>query len=247
MISRHLYIAGLLLWLLLPMLPATEQGAHAQTQAGNLMSFDDKLLHYGIRVGISRSKFDIDLNTDDGIRQVVQGNASYYTAGFHIAVVGDLRMGRYFNLRLIPGITLIDRDINYNWEPSYLATHPLIENSRTVESVYGDLPLELKFRAWRWGNFRPYVTGGVSYSFDFASLRKNKNNNEESIIRLNASEFRYTFGVGSDFFLRYVKFAIELKMAIGINDLQVRDDELYTTSIDALRSRTVMLSFTFEG
>ncbi|KWW32077.1 MAG: PorT protein [bacterium P3] len=222
-------------------------GSTAWSQIGNLMSFDDKLLHYGIRVGLSRSKFDLEFTRDDDIRTAVQGTASYYSEGFHIAVVGDLRVGRYFNLRALPGITLIDRDIYYNWEPGYMAAHPLLERHRSVESVYGDLPLEIKFRAWRWNNFRPYLTGGGSYSFDFSSLRKNKNNNDESIIRLNSNEFRYTVGVGADFFLRYVKFAVELKMAFGINDLHILDNELYTRSIDGMHSRTLMISFTFEG
>lgn len=214
---------------------------------GNLMSFDDKPLHYGIQVGLTRSKFDLEFTHDDNLRAAVQGTASYYTAGFHISVIGDLRLNRYFNLRAMPGIILIDRDIYYNWEPGYALTHPLLEEHRTVESVYGTLPLEIKFRAWRWYNFRPYLTGGGSYNFDFSSLRKNKNNTEESIIRLNATEFRYSIGVGVDIFLRYVKFALEMKVSFGINDLQVLDDEIYTHSIDGMHSRTIMFGFTFEG
>jgi hypothetical protein len=54
-------------------------------------------------------------------------------------------------------------------------------------------------------------------------------------------------GVGFDFFLPYVKFAIELKTAFGITDLMVKDDDLYTRSTTDLRSRTFMLSFTFKG
>lgn len=240
MVSRlRIFVALLTVWI------AFESTAWCQL--GNLMSFDDKLMHYGIQVGLARSKFDLDFTRDETLRTAVQGTASYYTEGFHISVVGDLRLGRYLNLRALPGIILIDRDIYYNWEPSYQDSHPLLEHHRTVESVYGNLPLELKFRAWRWYNFRPYITGGGSYSFDFASLRKNKNNNEESIIRLNSTEWRYTVGVGTDIFLRYVKFAIELKMSFGVNDLRVPDDELYTQSIDAIHSRTLMLSFTFEG
>ena len=236
-----------IVWLIPFFAVGTEWGQRAQGQVGNLMSFDEKLLHYGIQVGISRSKFDIDFTTNDEVRRQAIGAASYYNEGFHVAIVGDLRLCRFFNLRFLPGITLIDRDIQYTWAPDYRATHLLIENSRTVESVYGDLPLEIKFRAMRWHNFRPYITGGGSYSFDFASLRKNKNNNDESIIKLNASEFRYTVGVGADFFLRYVKFAIEIKMAFGINGLQVHDEDIYTDAIDGIHSRTMMVSFTFEG
>lgn len=216
-------------------------------QIGNLMSFDDKLLHYGIQIGYTQSKFDLDYTLDDNIREIVHGTESYYTAGFHIAIIGDLRLGRYLNLRLLPGITIINRDLNYAWEGQYFDSHPLLERKRGVESVYGDVPLELKFRSWRWNNFRPYVTLGTSYGFDFASLRKNKNNNNEAIVRLNSHDFRYTAGVGVDVFLRYVKFAIEMKMVFGLVNLQIPDNEFYTLSIDKMTSRTFLLSFTFEG
>ena len=219
----------------------------ASAQVGNLGKFDSRLLHYGIQVGYTQSKFDLSFCDDDYLRQTLQGTTSYYSAGFHIAVIGDLRLNDWFNLRLLPGVTLITRQVSYAWEQGYLDGHPLAERWRNVESVYGDIPLEIKFRAMRWNNFRPYLTAGVSYGFDFASLRKNKNETDQSIIRLQPHDFRYSMGVGFDVFLRYVKFAIELRMTFGLVDLKVEDPDVYIRSFDNLSSRTFMLSFTFEG
>lgn len=204
-------------------------------------------MHYGIQVGYSQSKFDLQFSEDQQVRNIMHGVRSYYSAGFHISVIADLRLGQFFNLRALPGILLLTRNIDYLWDSSYAAVTPLIEYSRSVESVYGELPIEIKFRAWRYNNFRPYVTAGGSYAFDFASLRKNKNANHESIVKLGANNFSYSMGVGVDVFLRYVKFAIDLKMSFGLADLKIKDDELYTQSIIGLHTRTVMLSFTFEG
>ncbi len=214
---------------------------------GNLGKFDSRLLHWGIQVGYTQSKFDLFYNENPTLRETLQGTTSYYSAGFHIAVIGDLRLGNWFNLRILPGVTLITREVSYSWEKGYLETHRLAERSRNVESVYGDLPIELKFRAMRYGDFRPYLTAGVSYGFDFASLRENKNKTDESIIRLVPHDFRYTMGVGFDVFLPYVKFAIELKMAFGLIDLKVDDPDIYIRAFDNLYSRTFLLSFTFEG
>ena len=219
----------------------------AHAQVGNLGKFDSRLLHYGIQVGYTHSKFDLEYTHDDALRETLQGTTSYYAPGFHIAVIGDLRLGNWFNLRILPGVTLITRDVTYSWEQNYLATHRLAELSRKVESVYGDFPIEIKFRAMRWGNFRPYLTGGISYGFDFASLRKNRNRTDESIIRLEPNDFRYTMGLGFDVFLRYVKFAIDLKMTFGLIDLRVEDPDVYIQAFEHLHSRTFMLSFTFEG
>lgn len=222
--------------------------AQAQTRASHLGAFDNSKLHFGIQVGYTQSKFDLHYSLDDTLRQTIQGVTSYYSPGFHINVIAcDLRLNDYFNLRLLPGITLISRDMEYDWSQAYTSTHWKYDHRRTVESVYGEIPVEVKFRAKRYIDFRPYLTAGASWGFDFASLRKNKNNNDESIIRLNAIDLRYTAGVGFDFFLRYVKFAIELKAAFGLINLKVTDDDYYTQSTDDLISRTFMVSFTFEG
>lgn len=221
--------------------------AQAQQQIGNLGKFDSRLLHYGIQVGLTMSKFDLEYTSDEALRRDLQGTTSYYSPGFHIAVIGDLRLGKWFNLRILPGVTLITRDVTYSWERSYLETHRLAELSRNVESVYGDFPIELKFRAIRYNNFRPYITAGVSYGFDFASLRENRNRTDESIIRLDANDIRYSMGLGFDVFLRYVKFAIDLKVTFGLLDLKVEDPDVYISAFNYLNSRTYMISFTFEG
>lgn len=231
---------------LLLLLLAT-QSALCQTRPSHLGGFDDRKLHYGIQVGYTQSKFDLHCTEADSIRQTILGTTSYYSPGFHINVIGDLRLGDHLNFRLLPGITLVSRDMAFNWSEAYTSTHWKYDMRRTVESVYGEIPVEFKFRAKRYNDFRPYLTAGASWGFDFASLRKNLNNNEESIIRLNPVDLRYTAGVGFDVFLRYVKFAIELKMAFGMIDLRVADDDYYTLSTTDFKSRTFMLSFTFEG
>lgn len=219
----------------------------AKAQINNLNGFDDRLLHYGIQIGYTQSKFDMHFSENSALRDTMQGSTSYYSAGFHIAVIGDIRIWRYLNARLLPGVTIINRELNYAWQSDYFATHPLLDTQRQVESVYGEIPFELRYRALRWKNFRPYLTAGITYGFDFSSLRKNKNNDEKAIVKLNPHEVHYTVGLGFDFFLKYVKFALDLKAGFGIINLKVEDDDIYSRANDYLKSRTFMLSFTFEG
>lgn len=236
---------GLTLFLLLAMLAA---GGIVRAQVTYLAGFDKKKIHFGIQLGYTQSKFEDAYTQDDEVRESLQGTGSYYTPGFHLAVIApDLRLGNYFNFRLMPGLTLINRTFNYNWTEDYVTQHHGTDAKRSVESVYGELAFDFKFRAFRYRNFRPYLTAGGSYGFDFASMRNNKNNTDQSIVRLNTSDLRYTVGLGFDFYMRYVKFAIELKMAFGITDLKVDDDDLYTRSVDFINTRTFMLGFTFEG
>lgn len=222
-------------------------GGVVRSQVVNLSNFDRNLLHYGIQIGYSQSKFTIDYTEEADVREVMQGVTSYYNPGFHLAVIGDLKVTPYVNLRMAPGLTLINRSINYYWERGYSNAHKNLDMWRSVESVYGEIPVDLKFRSMRWHNYRPYLTTGISYGFDFASLRNNKNNDDQSIVRLNTSDFRYTTGVGFDFYLRYVKFAIEIKMSFGMPNLAIPDDDYYSRAINGMTSRTVMVGFTFEG
>lgn len=223
-------------------------GEVLQAQVTYLAGFDKKKIHFGIQLGYTQSKFEDAYTLDDEVRESLQGTSSYYTPGFHLAIIApDLRLGHFFNFRLMPGITLINRQFTYNWTETYVTQHHGADAKRSVESVYGEMAFDLKFRAFRYRNFRPYLTAGGSYGFDFASMRNNKNNTDQSIIRLNTSDLRYVVGLGFDFYMRYVKFAIELKMSFGVTDLKIDDDDLYTRSVDFINTRTFMLGFTFEG
>ena len=175
------------LLLLLCAVPALQ----AQVSASHLGSFDNRKVHLGIQVGYTQSKFDLHYSWNDTLRQTIIGTSSYYSPGFHINAIGELRLSDHLGLRFLPGITLISRDMSYRWSKEYTSTHWKYDEQRTVESVYWETPLELKYRANRYNNFRPYLTAGVSWGFDFASLWKNQNNNDESIIRLNLNDLRF--------------------------------------------------------
>ena len=80
------------------------------------------MLHYGIQVGYTSSKFDLKFSENSKLRDTMQGVTSYYNAGFHIAIIGDLRIWKYFNLRLLPGVTIINRELSYSWEDAFFQT-----------------------------------------------------------------------------------------------------------------------------
>lgn len=219
----------------------------SQGQVTQLGSYDKRPAHFGIQLGITQSKFDFTASTDEDLGELLHGATSYYMPGFLISVLAaDIRLGNFFSIRFLPGVMLTTRSLEYSWNQNTASSH-IYEPYRNVESVYGELPIELKYRALRWRNFRPYVTGGISYGFDFASLRDNRNNTNESIIRLSSKDLRYTTGVGLDFFLRYVKFAIEFKMGFGISDLKINDDDIHSQIAKDLYSRTYTICFSFEG
>ena len=115
-----------------------------------------------------------------------------------------------------------------------------------IESTFLDFPILLKYRAERYGNFRPYIVGGGSARFDLAAQRKIAPE-EKPKIRLKRFNPYYEIGIGADFFLEYFMFAVEVKGSFGAFNNVKYDDSEFTQIYDRLNSKMLIISFHFEG
>ncbi|HRB39036.1 MAG TPA: PorT family protein, partial [Bacteroidia bacterium] len=89
------------------------------------------------------------------------------------------------------------------------------------------------------------VLGGVKYSIDMVSQAKVKAKDKE-YVKLQRNDYGYEIGVGCDFYLPMFKFSPEIKMYHGLRNLLVKDDLVYSKSLDGLFSKMFTLSLTFE-
>ena len=180
---------------MLSLLTLLAGAAHAQKQDNGTLS-DHKFL-YGIQLGLTENKFDL-YSTHGGL--IANQNdpssvddRSYHARGFRFAVIGEAWLGRFFSLRVMPGVSLF--------------------RALKLESVRGELPIDVKFHPVRKGNIEPYIASGLSYGYDFASLRNDGN----TVIKpLNAHDLRYTCGLGLDWYTRIVRVGLELKAGFGL-------------------------------
>lgn len=183
------------------------------------------------------------------------------TIGFTVGIVGNLRLGNYFDLRFIPSLSFGERRLEY----TFLTLHPNIEAPNTVEyrlssvtkslhSTFVEFPLHLKYRSKRNNNMAAYIIGGPSYKIDLASQKKNEreimvDGQMTSIIdniRTKRYDVALEIGIGFDFYTEYFKFGTELKMSYGILDILNKDNLIYSTSISKIQNKIFQLSFTFE-
>ena len=120
--------------------------------------------------------------------------------------------------------------------------------TREIESTYLDFPLLMKYRSARLNNFAAYVIGGLKYSIDLAS-NENVSNDDipESIIKLKRNTTSAEVGVGTDFFLPYFKFSLELKMSYGLQNVLVKDNTELSNPIDRILPKMFFITFLFEG
>lgn len=209
----------------------------------NLTTHDDHALHFGFNVGLNTMDFGFRQNLSDTARL----NADLYQLqpGFHVSIVSNLRLGNYFDLRFLPGISFGQRDIEF----LDFNADPIESSPQKISSSFIEFPLLLKYKAKRINNFRPYVIAGFNVRLDM-SAKKDYSEEGENYIRLKPVDVYYELGFGFDSYLMYFKLSTELKLSIGLTDILVHDYNVsrpeFVTSIDKLYSRIVMLSFYFE-
>ena len=79
--------------------------------------------------------------------------------------------------------------------------------------------MHLKYRADRINNSRVYIFFGPNIGVDMAS---EKDVEDETIFKLNRSNFALEIGAGCDFYFEYFKFAPQIKYSYGLKTLLLR-------------------------
>jgi hypothetical protein len=209
--------------------------------------YDTKPYHFGFLLG--SNLMDFRIQTVDDYKELsndsLLGVRSSGQLGFTVGIVSNLKLHEFWDLRFVPTISFGARRMNYLLQetPDFITLVP-----KGVESTTVDFPLEVKWKGMRDGSLRPYVIGGFRYGLDMASNAKKKEQNlDEVIIKLKKNDLTFTTGVGFDFYIPYGnKIALEIKMGFGINDLLVRENNIFTNGIQRLTSRNLQIAITFE-
>jgi hypothetical protein len=168
--------------------------------------------------------------------------------GFVISIVSNMRMGNNFDLRFIPSLTFGDRDLIYTIKIYRKESESLMVITKKVPSTYVNFPLEIKFKSDRYNNFRAYLIGGAQYTLDLASQAKKREQRsaDQKIVKFNQNDVYLEAGVGFDFYNEWFKLGLEFKMMYGLFDQLKRENNLYTNSIQSLKSKIFQFSMTFE-
>ena len=168
------------------------------------------------------------------------------TPGFTIGILGNLRLGKYFDMRFIPSLSFGERKLNYQVEIFNEGQGQMVTTTKSITSTLINFPLDFRYRSTRLNNFGIYLLAGVQYSIDLASQRKAEESTTDITVKLNKQDFYVNAGIGFEFYTTYFKFGTEIRMGYGLNQLLKNENNIYTNSIESLRSKVFLLSFTFE-
>ncbi|BEH00314.1 porin family protein [Bacteroides sedimenti] len=218
-------------------------GVNAQTRRVQYRPYiDQRKVHYGFLIGLHTQDLEFINNgyiTENG--ESWFADVPSYNPGFTVGVLGELYLNKNLALRAIPTLHFGDKTVVFREQKS------LKEERQQIKSTYLSLPLDLKFSAERFNNYRPYIMTGINPMIDL-SVKKN----QELLVK--RADCYLEAGVGCDFYLPFFKLIPELKFCFGLNNLlqknrtDLNDKSLlkYTYSVDKMSSRMIVFSLYFE-
>ena len=225
--------------------------AHAQNWGGGV---DDDELHYGFTFQYVMSEFKILKKADWREPFIDPDNPwplndnldliySKPSAGFGIGFVGNKRLTSHTDLRFTPTLVFSDRVLIYGY-----SGRDAIE--KKIQSTLVDLPVGLKLKSDRRGNFRAYMIGGARYSIDISSKKKTNNDLQtdpaEKFVNNKKAFLSYEAGLGLDLYFEYFKMSPEIKLSYSVGDVLKHEKNRYVTPLDKLMLRHLTFSLFFE-
>lgn len=219
----------------------------------NLSAFDLKRIHFGFTVGLNL--MDVGFTRSYEAEDFLYADLSHLQPGFQVSIVSDARINENWNLRFLPGISFGSREIWFyeysNGSVGDPVEIPHVANPVPLGPAFLDFPLHLKYRSKRVNNYRPYVVGGLNFRYDMSAKKPGiYDSDSDEYVKFRRGDVYFEFGFGVDNYLRYFKFAPELKLAVGLMNMidpggRTGHPE-FANSIAYAQSYIIMLNFHFE-
>jgi len=174
------------------------------------------------------------------------------TPGFTVGIIGSKRLGRYFDLRLIPSLSFSERRMRYDVAVKNLDGDITMKSfTKSIGTTFVEFPLNIKYRSKRYNNIGAYLMGGINPKIDLASQKDNKETDgqgNEFINNLVTKRFDVAgeIGAGFDIYNQWFKMGIEVKMSYGLLDIVKNEAFIYTAPIDKLRNKLFQISLIVE-
>lgn len=242
--GRYTWVLGLVALVIVSMWP--QQHFAQERKVQNRPYIDMRRWHYGFLFGLHMQDLEFVNNgyihtLEDGTQESWFTDVASYVPGFSVGVLGELRLTEYLALRFIPTMHFGDKTVTFREQLSGAV------EKQAVKSTYLSVPVNVKWTAQRFNNYRPYVMAGIAPMVDLTVK-------QQRALLVQRADVALEVGFGCDFYLPFFKLIPELKFCFGLSDVLVkkRDDLTdknllkYTQSLDGATSRMMVLTFYFE-
>ncbi|MBO4664681.1 MAG: PorT family protein [Bacteroidaceae bacterium] len=203
---------------------------------------DQRRFHYGFLIGTHMQDLEIKQNgykDENGNQWFVE--VPNYEPGFSVGILGEMYLTKHLSLRLIPTMHFGTKNLTFRNELNAKKQY------MSMKSTYISLPLDLKFSAERFNNYRPYMMAGVNPTLDLTIKRQKE-------LLLKSFDCYLEAGLGCDFYAPWFKFIPEIKFCYGLRniidkdrtDITDKDMLIFTESVNSGRSKMIVLTLYFE-
>ena len=204
----------------------------------NFRDFNRKSYYFGINIGFNSSGYKLQQSgffiNNDSIK-VTEGKSE---VGVNMHMVTNLKLGEYFDFRFLPGFSFAQRGLEF----TSVSDSKVIE--RKIESVFFELPFQIRFKSEPYKDKRMFVVAGLKYSYDVQTNSKSR----KSLIRIAPHDFQYEVGVGMQMFYPYFIFSPEIKFSRGLGNILIYDKSQNEARVlENVVSQIFTISFNFEG
>jgi hypothetical protein len=200
---------------------------------------DEKLYYFGITFGVNFSQYRIKYTNSFVETDTFKKIQPAWSPGFNLGLMANLRLSKFIDLRFIPSLSFADKKMSFTMTQDSTST-------RSIESIYMHLPLQLKFKSDRIRNFRFYGMLGGKFDYDLAANARSRRSDEW--LKVKPVDLGYELGVGFEFYYPNFIFSPEIKLSQGLNNQIFNDKSIpLTNAIEELRTRMIVISIHLEG
>lgn len=222
-------------------LPSELDAQYTGGRNRNFQDFQSKQFYFGLTLGINSSRYTPFRSEEFLFSDTISAVTSLNGPGFNLNMIANLKIGKYFDFRFLPGFSFAERRLNYARD-----IRGLRETQRSVQSVFAELPFHFRYKSEPYKDKRMFVIAGAKYSFDVASESRTRQSSE--LVRISPHDFQVEYGAGVQFFFPYFIFSPEFKVSHGIGNTLIFNPNLAeSTVLDKVLSRTFTISFHIEG
>ncbi len=217
---------------------------------------DLRPLHFGISIGLNMQDAEFQnvgpqtVVMPDGTSTpgYVLCDVDMWNPGFSVGVVADLRLHQHLSLRVTPSMHFGSKHLLYRNMLEKTESGKPVETTQDLKNTYLSVPVDIKFSAQRFNNYRPYVIAGIHPMVNLAGK-------DQDYVQLKRYDLMVEVGLGCDFYLPFFKLIPELKFCYGLmNSLdQSHVDELtdinkrvFAQSVSDVRTKMFVLTLYFE-
>lgn len=217
---------------------------------------DLRPLHLGILVGMNLQDIELEnvgpqtITLEDGTTQMktIVADADKWNAGFSVGVLADLRLSQHLNLRFSPTMHFGAKHLTFRNLTDLTSEGRPVEETQDLKTTYISFPVDLKFSAERWNNYRPYIIAGINPMI-------NLKGKDQDFLQVKRMDTFFEIGLGCDFYLPFFKLIPELKFCYSLTDaldkghageLLDTNKRMYANSVRGGHTKMVVLTFYFE-